>query len=80
MLVKLNISIDQCIEAYTTLATRIFGRPKFVGRATSGIVVTRYSGKRLEKVIIRLIKQYASHDEGYTMENTACHKNNQVHW
>ena len=55
MLGKLGMSVDECIQEYRELSSEIFGKKKFRGQLTRGLVTSKYSGKKLLKCVRGLI-------------------------
>ena len=55
MLVKLDMSVDDCIEEYKALSRSIFSRRNLWGRFTAGLGQSRYSGDHLAVQIEDLI-------------------------
>jgi patatin-like phospholipase/acyl hydrolase len=61
MLGKLGMSVEQCIDSYQELSRQVFGRKHFRGRLTGGLAPSKYSGRRLQKCVQRLLR-----DRGFT--------------
>lgn len=71
MMVKLNLSVDECIYQYQALSRQIFGKPKTIGKWTAGIVKPRYSGKLVRRFVVELTQASdPGRDEELTMEDT----------
>ena len=73
MIVKLNMTVDECIEQYKDLSKKIFGKPHVIGKRTGGFGATKYSSRRLHKHIVRLIKSRGHNGTNYSMEETDGH-------
>lgn len=72
MIVKLGMTVDECIEQYEMLSRQIFGKPHLIGKRTGGFGTTKYSGNRMRGLVVELIKSKdESHD--YRMEDTSGH-------
>lgn len=72
MMVKLGLSVDECIEQYEILSREVFGRPHFIGSRTGGFGTTKYSGRRLHDLVVGLIKKQ-SKEAQYKMEDVDSH-------
>lgn len=72
MIVKLGMTVDECIEQYELLSKEIFGRPHMIGKRTGGFGTTKYSGRKLRDLIVELIKSKNSPAD-YQMEDTSTH-------
>lgn len=71
MLVKLNLSIDECIDQYKLLSRAIFRKAHPVGKWTGGFVKERYSGELVRKFVVQLTKDTRpAQGEDLTMEHT----------
>jgi hypothetical protein len=74
MIVKLGMTVDECIEQYENLSRKIFGKPHFIGKQTGGFGTTKYSGRRLRELVVELIKS-KDRPADYTMEDMSRHPN-----
>ena len=72
MLVKLDLSVDECIAQYKDLARSIFSHRTLTGRLTAGLSKSRYSGKRLAEEIRRLVAS-SGFDEDLKMDDNKHH-------
>lgn len=75
MIVKLNLDVDQCIDQYKKLSRKIFGKPNAIGRWTVGFVRPRYSGRKVRKFVVDLIREtHGGSGEDLMMENIDGHE------
>ena len=56
MLVKLRMNTQECIQAYKDLSRVVFRKKRPRGRISHGLVQARYSGKRLEECVAKLLR------------------------
>ena len=77
MIVKLGMTVDECIEQYEVLSKRIFGKPHLIGKRTGGFGTTKYSGRKLRELVVELIKSRNAPAD-YKMEDTSSHPN--IRW
>ena len=75
MMVKLGMSVDECIEQYEILSREVFGKPHLIGKRTGGFGTTKYSGRRLRELVVALIKKRENRQAEYKMEDTVSHPN-----
>ena len=78
MLVKLGLSVDQCIDLYKLLSSEIFGHWNLLGYLSGGFGKrTKFSGDHLKKILIEeVIKPHLKdrdHAEKYLMEDIDDH-------
>ena len=79
MMVKLNMTVQECIKQYKELSQQIFGKPHWLGKRTMGFGTTKYSGTRLRKFIVNVMKQSTNAlGPNHTMEDDTHHK--KIHW
>jgi hypothetical protein len=79
MMVKLNMTVQECIKQYKELSKQIFGKPHWLGKRTMGFGTSKYSGTRLRKFIVNVMKQSTNAlDPDHTMEDDTHHK--KIHW
>lgn len=57
MLGRLAMTVDECLEAYETLAGRVFGHPRLLHIKNSLWPKDKYDGKVLEGVIEDIVRQ-----------------------
>ena len=57
MLGKMGMTVDECITEYERLSKEIFGKKHFRGRMTHGLAPARYSGKRLQNCVRKLLRE-----------------------
>ena len=74
MIVKLDMTVDECIEQYEKLSREIFGKPHFIGKQTGGFGTTKYSGRRLRELVVDLIES-KDRPADYKMEDLSKHPN-----
>ena len=74
MIVKLGMTVDECIEQYENLSRKIFGRPHFIGKQTGGFGTTKYSARRLRELVVELIES-KDRPADYAMEDMSSHPN-----
>jgi hypothetical protein len=72
MIVKLGMTVDECIEQYENLSRKIFGAPHPIGKRTGGFGTSKYSGRRLRKLVVELIES-KSNPADYKMEDVCKH-------
>ena len=72
MIVKLEMTVDECIEQYEILSRQIFGNPHLIGKRTGGFGTTKYSGRRMRELVVELIKS-KDRPDGHIMEDTSRH-------
>jgi hypothetical protein len=72
MIVKLGMTVDECIEQYESLSREIFGNPHLIGKRTGGFGTTKYSGRRMRELVVDLIKS-RDRPADYKMEDTSSH-------
>jgi hypothetical protein len=72
MIVKLGMTVDECIQQYEILSRGIFGKPHFIGKRTGGFGTTKYSGRKMRELVVELIKSRDRPAE-YQMEDTSRH-------
>lgn len=72
MIVKLGMSVDECIEQYEILSRQLFGKPHFIGKRTGGFGATKYSARRMRELIVELIKS-RDRPANYKMEDISRH-------
>ncbi len=72
MIVKLGMTVDECIEQYEILSRKIFGNPHVIGKRTGGFGTTKYSGRRLRELVVELIRS-RNRPADYRMEDTSRH-------
>jgi hypothetical protein len=72
MIVKLGMTVDECIAQYEVLSRKIFGKPHLIGSRTGGFGTTKYSGRRMRELIVELIKS-KDRPADYKMEDTSRH-------
>ncbi|MCJ1360595.1 MAG: hypothetical protein MMC33_010603 [Icmadophila ericetorum] len=58
MLGKLNMSVEDCIQAYKELSKIIFGKSSFRGRLSKGFWRERYSGEQICECVRVLLKEH----------------------
>jgi hypothetical protein len=79
MMVKLNMTVQECIKQYKGLSKQIFGKPHWLGKRTMGFGTTKYSGARLRKFVVNVMKQSKNAlGPNHTMEDDTHHK--EIHW
>lgn len=54
-MVKLNMSLDECIEQYKILSADIFSKQRPILKRIFGSDWSKFSGKRLQKAIEKLL-------------------------
>ena len=57
MLVKMGMTVDECIDQYEKLSKDIFGHKHFRGRLTGGMGPAKYKGKRLDGCIRKTLRE-----------------------
>ena len=57
MLVKLHMSVEECISEYKALSQRIFGKQSRTGFISFGLKKPRYSGDVLRKCVQDLLRK-----------------------
>ena len=58
MLGRLHMNVDECLEAYETLADHVFGQPRHLHiRAPPWIPRDKYDYRRLETVIKEIVRE-----------------------
>lgn len=72
MIVKLGMTVDECIAQYEMLSREIFGKPHLIGKRTGGFGTTKYSGRRMRELVVALIKS-RNRPADYKMEDTRQH-------
>jgi hypothetical protein len=72
MIVKLGMTVDECIEQYEDLSKQIFGKPHFIGKRTGGFGTTKYSGRKLRELVVELITS-RGRPADYKMEDRTKH-------
>ncbi|MCJ1265113.1 hypothetical protein MMC22_004988 [Lobaria immixta] len=70
MLGKMGMTVDECVEQYEELSKVIFGKKHFRGRITHGLAPARYSGKRMQNCIKKLLRERQL-DENLSMKHEA---------
>jgi len=65
MMVKLNMSLDECIEQYKVLSADIFSKRRPILKRIFGSDWSKFSGKRLQKAVEKLL---ASRGEPHDMK------------
>lgn len=68
MIVKFDMDVDECIDAYKKLARKVFSRKSLRGRLSGGFTKPKYSHKRFDEVIASLYRQKSLKME-YAMED-----------
>jgi hypothetical protein len=69
MIVKFDMDVDECIEAYKKLAKEVFGRKSLRGRLSGGFAKPKYSYERFDRVITSLYDRHEDLNLQYTMED-----------
>jgi hypothetical protein len=69
MIVKFDMDVDECIEAYKKLAKEVFGRKSLRGRLSGGFAKPKYSDERFDRVIASLYDRHGDLDLQYKMED-----------
>lgn len=70
MLGKMGMTVDECVKQYEELSKVIFGKKHFRGRITHGLAPARYSGKRMQNCIKKLLRERKL-DENLSMRHEA---------
>ena len=73
MIVKLGMTVDECIEQYELLSRKIFGKPHFIGKRTGGFGTTKYSSKKMRELVVELIKS-KNRPADHKMEDMSRHR------
>jgi hypothetical protein len=69
MIVKFDMDVDECIEAYKKLAKEVFGRKSLRGRLSGGFTKPKYSYERFDRVMASLYDRHEDLNLQYAMED-----------
>ena len=77
MLGKLGMTVDECIQAFHTLAKSIFAQKRLGARITRGLAPTKYSASHLERQAKKLImdKNFV-----HTMPMASAERSDRIAW
>ena len=78
MLVKLKMSIDDCIRAYEQFSKEIFRNPHRMGKFTRGIVKHRCRPEYMHDAIHNVMSDRGKDSRRYEMEDDSDHTTTSV--
>lgn len=66
MLARLRMNVDECLNEYTELAKEVFGKHRWASYRFSPFfwLCAKYSGKRLEAVVNKVVRDHLREGEG----------------
>ncbi|KAH6678180.1 acyl transferase/acyl hydrolase/lysophospholipase [Halenospora varia] len=69
MLGRLRMSVEECIEGYAEMASKVFGKPRLASYRLSPLFwpCAKYSGDRLREVVKDVVDENLCEDEGYML-------------